>query len=66
MSQVNWQAFDKAGPQVHVEVNSKLQAAMETGHHAVARELLEEYAVEYPDKAEVLRLSLVRKYGTGL
>ena len=66
MSQVNWEAFDRGGPDVHYEVTDKLQGAMETGHHAAARELLEEYSVQYPEMAEALRLSLVRKYGTGL
>lgn len=50
----------------HRAVQDKLLGCMETGHHGAAREVLEEYAVDYPDKAEALRLSLVRLYGTGL
>lgn len=66
MSQVSWEAFEKDIDRKHQEVLEKLNGAMETGHHAVARELLDEYAKEYPAKAEALRLSLVRKFGTGL
>lgn len=66
MSRVSWDAFEAQIDQRHQDVLEKLTAAMETGHHAAARELLEEYAKEYPAKSEALRLSLVRRFGTGL
>jgi hypothetical protein len=66
MSQVSWDAFEKGIDEKHQLVAERLNAAMETGHTAAARELLDEYSKEYPTKAEALRLSCVRKYGTGL
>lgn len=68
MSGVSWDSFVEApeGSFDHAGVQAKLMGAMETGHRGVAREILDEYAKEYPNEAEILRLSLVRRYGTGL
>lgn len=67
MSQINWNAFNTDDADAtHERVASQLAGLMETGHHGKARELLDTYAVDFPTLAEALRLSLVRKYGTGL
>lgn len=66
MSQVNWDAFGTGDVDPHQAVHEQLIGYMETGHHGAARALLKEHAEQYPEMAETLRLSLVRKYGTGL
>ena len=48
------------------EVSDEVAVLMETGQHGKARELLAEFAVEAPEQSETIRLSCVRKYGTGL
>lgn len=68
MSGVHWGAI--GGPlyprTVHDEVRDAVTGAMETGRRGTAAELLKLYASEHPEQAEALRLSLVRKYSTGL
>ena len=67
MSGVSWGAFDAPVDAFdHRAVQDKLMGLMETGYHGAARDHLNEYAKDFPDKAESLRLSLVRLYGTGL
>lgn len=66
MSQVSWEAFESAIDAVHRETQEKVYAYMESGHHGAARELIAEYSKQHRDKAEALRLALVRDFGTGL
>lgn len=63
---VSWDAFERDIDQQHQLVLERLNGFMESGHNGAARELLDKYAKEYPTKAEAMRLSLVRKFGTGL
>ena len=63
---VSWEAFENDIDQQHQLVLEKLNGYMESGYNGKARELLDEYGKEYPTKAEAMRLSLVRRYGTGL
>lgn len=48
------------------EVSDEIAVLMETGQHGKARTVLAEFAVESPEQSESIRLSCVRKYGTGL
>lgn len=67
MSSVSFDAFNVDPAQAyHQEVADQLMGFMETGHHSEARELLDTYAEEHPLKSDVLRLSLVGRFGTGL
>lgn len=63
MSRVGWDAFD---PDPHQATLEKLNQLMESGHKGEARTLIREYSKDHPTKAEAMRLSLVRRYGTGL
>lgn len=63
---LGWDAFANDVDQQHQLLLEKLNGYMESGYNGKARELLDEYAKEYPIKAEAMRLSLVRRYGTGL
>lgn len=58
--------FNQQPDPVHFETRERVYAAMETGHNGVARELIAEYSKQHSDKAEALRLALVRDFGTGL
>lgn len=66
MTKVSWEAFEAELDAVHRETREKVYAYMESGHHGAARELLQEYGSTYSDKAQALRLALVRDFGTGL
>jgi hypothetical protein len=65
MSRVSFDAFERPDP-IHFETREKVYAAMSSGHFGVARDLIADYSAQYGDKAEALRLALVRDFGTGL
>lgn len=48
---------------VHAQVRRRLLAMMETGAEAKARDLLVEYAAEYPEQAAKARDDISSAYG---
>jgi hypothetical protein len=66
MTKVSWEAFEAEIDAVHRDTREKVYGYMESGHHGAARELIAEYSKLHRDKAEALRLALVRDFGTGL
>jgi len=61
-------AFDVQTPEqkLYRDVLRRIEAAMETGNHEVARTTLREYSELYPDKGRDIRTYIVGAYGTGL
>lgn len=50
----------------HDDTADRLYAAMETGRTGVARMVLGELQAINPEKAEVLRASVIQRYGVSL
>ena len=59
-------AFNGGRDPLHFETAQQVYACMETGNAGQAAVILEEYRALHPDKAEALRVSLIRDYGQGL
>lgn len=51
---------------LHRDVLRRIEAAMETGNHEVARTTLREYIDINPQRGREIRTYLVGAYGTGL
>lgn len=51
---------------LHFAVSEQVYACMETGNAGQATILIEEYAGQYPDEADALRVAIVRDYGRGI
>lgn len=66
MTRVSWEAFEADIDAVHRDTWAEVYGYMETGHWGAARAAIAEYSEHPSAKAEALRLTLVRDFGTGL